>query len=280
MPPVVRGSQTWRSFSPFYVPYVIWTFGTGYSLGPTLAELHLPDRMLIIFSSLPIILPVLLIFSLLMILGAIHLRKQNYLLFWSNTLWFLFPLIFAICGAILSPNEFNVRYTILSFPAFILLLIVGIKSIKYEWIRLFAFGTIILVSLFSLNNHFFNERYHKENNRAAGQFLTTHASSHDIVICTARYTYQMLSHYYKGNDIEITGYPVKTLYVKHDELEPDLERILAGRKRFWLFLSRTFHSDPEGSIKKYCDKKFRRAKEFKSNGIELFLYNKIYNLKS
>jgi hypothetical protein len=236
--------------------------------------------MQIAFSFLPIILPLLLLYSLLILLGINQVRRQGNLVFWGNVLWFVFPLIFAICGGILSPNEFNVRYTSLSFPSFVLFMIAGIKCIKYKWIRNFIVGIIIFLSIFSLNNHFFNERYHKENNRAAGQFLTTHAIPDDIVICSAGYTYQMLSHYYKGNDIKVTGYPVEDLYVQPKRLEADIRKIIAGRNRFWLFLSRTFHSDPSGYLLKYCDEKFQRELNLKNSGVELILYTNTTNKSS
>jgi uncharacterized membrane protein len=280
MPPIVRGGESWRAFHPLSVPYVIWAFSTGYSLGPSLGELHLPDRMQIIFKFFPLILPIMVFIFTAIGLGAFHLRKKDSSIFWCATLWFMFPLAFAIYGAIFSPNEFNVRYTILSFPAFILFLIVGLRSIKYKWIRLFAFGIIILVSMFSLKNLYFNERYHKENNRAAGQFLSTHAFPNDLVICSAGYTRHVLYYYYRSNDIQTKGYPVGTLYVKPDRLEADLSQITAGRNRFWLFLSRTFHSDPDGYLRKYSDEKFQRALELKSGGVELFLFTKILSKKS
>ena len=111
-----------------------------------------------------------------------QLRKKDSSILWCATLWFMFPLAFAVYGAIFSSNEFNVRYTILSFLPFLLFLITGIQSIKFKWIRLSTLGVIVLVSAFSLSNHYFNHQYHKEDNRAAGQFLTTHAIPNDLVI--------------------------------------------------------------------------------------------------
>jgi hypothetical protein len=37
-------------------------------------------------------------------------------------------------------------------------------------------------------------------------------------------------------------------------------------------LSRTFHSDPEEYIRKYCEKKYHRSLEWKNSGVELVLY--------
>ena len=42
----VDGQGGGRSFEAFYIPYVLWAFSTGFSLGPTLFELHLVERFL------------------------------------------------------------------------------------------------------------------------------------------------------------------------------------------------------------------------------------------
>ena len=82
MPPIVRGGESWRAFHPLSVPYVIWAFSTGYSLGPSLGELHLPDRMQIIFKFFPLILPIIMFSFTIIGLGAFQLRKKD-----SSILW-------------------------------------------------------------------------------------------------------------------------------------------------------------------------------------------------
>lgn len=274
VPPIVRGSQAWRTFHPLSLPYLIWTFSTGYSLGPTLAELHMPDRVQILFKFFPLILPIMMFFLTIIGFGAFQLKKLDSSIFWCATLWFVFPLAFAVFGAIFTPNEFNVRYTVLSFPPFILFLVTGFQIERFKWVRLVFLAVVGLLSAYSLSNHFFDDRYHKENNRAAGQFLSTHAMPNDLIICSAAYTDQDLKHYYSRNDLKIVRYPAYTLYVKPNLIEPDIKKIIEGRDHFWLFLSRTFHSDPNGYLRQYCDQHFPRELDFKSIGVELILYRK------
>lgn len=275
VPPIVRGSETWRPFNLFSLPYVLWVFSTGYTIGPTLTELHLPNRMNTLGAFLPLILPVLIIFFTVFMIGAYHVLRRNKFIFWCASLWFLFPLSFALCGAIFTPNEFNVRYTILSFPPFLIFLTIGILSIKFKWIKITALGAFVLVSAFSLSSHYFNHQYYKEDNRGAGQFLTSQAAPNDLVICSTGYTERDLKHYSTRGDITIDRFMTNTLYVKPEKIPHVLLEMIADRGQFWLFLSRTYHSDPEGYISKYCEEHFIRKLEYISSGVELVLYTKI-----
>ena len=262
-----------RSFSLLAVAYAIWTFIAGYSLGPSQTELHLPDRISYATSQLHVIIPVLSIFSALLVLGVFKLWKQDKIVCWIITILFIFPLAFAILGSIITNNPFNVRYAILSFLPFVVFLAVGIQSLQNPWLFRGALGIVALVSLISSYNYFFNDRYHKENSRAATHFLETHAVSNDLVICSAPYTIINLKYYYNGQeDVKLIGYPNDTRYIEKSQLKSDLKKIIGNRKQFWLYLSRTFHSDPKGYIRICCDASFRRVFEFASAGVELILY--------
>ena len=134
---------------------------------------------------------------------------------------------------------------------------------------------MFFVSALSLSNYYFKQRYHKEDNRSARQYLTSEAAPYDLVICRTNYTDKDLKHYSDRDDITIVRFPVKTIDVNADEISQALSETIAGRDRFWLFLSRTFHSDPKGYLRKYCDETFYRSLELKNSGIELILYTQI-----
>ena len=82
-----------------------------------------------------------------------------------------------------------------------------------------------------------------------------------------------LQYYYNGeNQLSFKGYPVYSRHVNNSKLKSDFMRIIGDRNIFWLFLSRTFHSDPDGYTHKFCDENFRRVIELKRSGSELILY--------
>ena len=282
-----------RSFNPIYIAYAIWTFVTGYSLGPTISELHMLDHINIISSYFPIILPIMIFFFLFSLLGVIQIHRQNKMLLLSIVLWFILPLTFAILGSIYTVHPFNVRYAILSFPPFIAFLTIGIHSLSSHWMRAGTFGILGIISVLSLGNYYYNPRYHRDDIRSAGQYLSTHAQEHDVVIANAPYTVPSIRHYYHGEpEIRVRGYPppshraspallgkatsgfVHTSYVKPEQVQPDLQALIGEQDRFWLFLSRTYHSDPKGYIRKFLDAKYCRGLPASWPGAELILYHR------
>lgn len=278
--PPEASADPYRTFSFLTIPYTIWAFGTGYSLGPTLAELHMPDRMNIVSFHAYTIFPILFFLFLLFLLGVFHLLKRDKLLFLLTMLWFLVPILFVVFGSILTSHPFNVRYAILSFPAFIAFLSAGTQNVGSKWFKAGIFFSLILISLLSLGNYFFNQRYQKENIRNAGQFLRAHANPNQLLICSAAYTEQTLRYYYGKNDLIIMPYPEDFARVNPIHLRSDLKKITAGRDHFWLFLSRIYSSDPKGYIRNYCETYFERRTAFTSNGVELILYDNLTNKTS
>jgi 4-amino-4-deoxy-L-arabinose transferase-like glycosyltransferase len=274
VPPIVRGAQTWRPFNSLSIPYVLWAFSIGYTLGPSITELHMPDRMNSVVGYMHIILPIMIVFFTVFLIGAYNLFRQDKSKFLCASLWLLFPLSFAVGGAIFSANEFNVRYTILSFPPFLIFLTNGMLNIKFKWIRICTLGLVLLISVLSLSNHYFNHKYYKEDNRGAGQFLLSYAAPHDLVLCVTGYTERDLQHYTNDAKIIIDRLVAKTLYIEPDTIPRTVSKKISGKEQFWLFLSRTYHSDPESNIRKYCEDHFFRKKKYRSDGVELLLYSK------
>jgi uncharacterized membrane protein len=262
-----------RLFNLLSIPYAIWTFSTGYSLGPTVSELHMPDTIKHVSQNIHIILPLMLLFGILFVLGIFTLWNKNRQIFWIITVCFIFPLVFVILGSIFTSHPFNVRYAIISFAPYIVFLAMGVQSLKVKWVPTVILTILLGISALSLSNYFFNEQFHRDNTRAAGQFLSAHAQTNDLIICNAPYTATTLLYYYNGkNHLNFAGYPADTRYVKSSKLKSDFKNLLGDRDHFWLFLSRTFHSDPYGYTHKYCDENFRRVIELKRSGAELILY--------
>lgn len=273
LPPEAAASVGY-SFSPTHILYAFWSFATGYSVGPTVADLHALDRQSIVLHYAMLIGPVLAFFGALALLGAWRIATRDKTIFRILALWFLFPMCFAVLGAVVTVHPFNVRYAILSFPPFIVLLVMGAQSLAAAPLRAGAWAILVLLSAFSLYSYFFDERYFREDNRAAGQYLEAHGSLDDLVIVNAPYVRETLQHYYSGRPSRVVRYPSDTRNVVPTATETDLGRMLAGESHFWLVLSRTYHSDPSGYIRKYCDEHFRRDLVFTRSGVEVIRYTR------
>ena len=153
---------------------------TGYSIGPSLTELHLPTRGSTVLHFAPVILPIALLFATLACAGIAALWRRSRHVFWIVVLWFLFPLGFAIAGTILTRHPFNVRYIVLGLPSFVLIVSMGLLALNTIAWRCAALGALAVVSAYSLKNYFFDARYFREDNRAAGAFLAANAAPGDI----------------------------------------------------------------------------------------------------
>jgi 4-amino-4-deoxy-L-arabinose transferase-like glycosyltransferase len=272
--PPLESANPEYSFSPIHVVYGIWTFATGYSLGPSLGELHRPDRGRLLLHHLPLILPILAFFAILGLGGAKELWQRSRAVLRILLLWFVIPMAFAIVGSLVTVHPFNVRYGILSYPPFIAAIALGTEGLRARRMRSIAWLAIFVVSVVSLYGYLFLGRYSREDTRAAGQFLRAYAMPGDVVIASAPQTTPTLTYYYRDTSAAIIGYPTKERYVEPSRIEADLATILHGRDRFWLFQSRTYQSDPNDDLGRYCDQHFQREKSLDGNGIRMILYRK------
>jgi mannosyltransferase len=274
--PPVNSANPYRRLNPLQAfAYMIWAFGAGYTLGPTVDQLHMPDRMRILLPHLPIMLTVTVFFAGLLLLGMSQLQKRDRVISWSITLWFIFPLAFALLGAAITVHPFNVRYAILSLPPFIALLALGTQSFSVGWVRTVTLGMIGLISIISLGNYFLDERYQRENNRAAGQLLSAHALPNDLVIAIDGYTAVSLRHYYQGETVRIEGYSLTPAsFSKPERIASDLHTMVGGDQRFWVFFSRIYDNRLREDIRKLFEDGYRRELDASWTGTELILFRR------
>ena len=61
-------------------------------------------------------------------------------------------------------------------------------------------------------------------------------------------------------------------FVRAERVADDFRRLLGDRRSFWLFLSRLFHSDPEGHLQRYADLHYRRVNEYVGPGVRVIRY--------
>lgn len=277
-----------RALGIAFVPYAFWAFATGYSLGPTLTQLHSPSRTAITLDYLPVILPIGVFVSTMTVIGAVELWKLSRETFWRIALWLAFPLGFALAGTVFTRHPFNVRYIVLALPAFLIALAIGTVTVRRGIVRVLAMAGLVLVSMLSLSNYYFVTRYAREDNRGAGAFLAANAQPGDFVLADAPYTALNLQYYAQRSDVGIIGFPplnaepsrAATVLRASAVREPtrpdtvDLREMIGARSRFWVFLSRTYHGVPAANVLTYCDRHFRRSREFATdNDVLLILYD-------
>jgi hypothetical protein len=259
-----------------------------------LTELHLPDRAAATLRFAPIILPIALLFAALATAGLLTLWRRSQRTFWIVAAWFLFPIGFAVGGTLITRFPFNVRYVILALPSFLIVVALGVCSLRdpARWLAMCAF---VFVSIYSIRNYLFEPRYFREDNRAAGVYLAGHAAAGDLVIADAPYTALNLQYYARRADISYAGFPrpievfdtvprsggvfrrsASTQMTNQGADSTNLNRTISGRRSFWVFLSRSYHGAPANEIVPYCEGRFSRNGQFSTpNDILLIHYERV-----
>ena len=269
-PPPVSANSSYR-FNPVHLGYTVWTFGTGYSLGPSLLELR--GGMAALGRHLPILVPLLTVLAALFVRGARDLWRGDRGVFWSIAAWLTLPVGFAVLGAVVSAHPYNVRYVLLSLPPFLLVLATGAHGRGRQVVRLAGMSFLLLLSLAALWNYYVRPEYQREDNRGATAFLNANARRGELVIASAPYTVVALRHYGLRGDLDLRPYPGVRGLGQAAEMAAGLERLSRGRDRLWVFLSRTFHSDPEGEIERFFESRFTRELTHIGAGVRVLLYS-------
>ncbi|MDI6807933.1 MAG: glycosyltransferase family 39 protein [Candidatus Eisenbacteria bacterium] len=263
---MLRGETT---FTPLAIPYTFYNFSIGYTLGPSLRELHESVGFSAFRHYLPVLLAAALGFSVASVAGIVSLRKRRRLLL-ALLLWILVPAVFVSFFAIKNFKPFNPRYVMVAFPAYLALVAEGVRRIKPLFIRPILAVLIAATMGLSLWNYYQVPRHGKEDFRSAANKLKADFHPDDIVF--AEGTFEPLI-YYCGS-----GFPLSPIY---PEVMSDQKRLMglieertAGKKRIWLVTSRLWTCDPDRRIETLFRELFVLKEESFFEGIQLFLFEK------
>ena len=176
----VRGATTVPILG---LPYAYYVFATGYSFGPSLAELHETagaGLAATVRGHLPALLWAAATFGIVGFLGARKLRREGGpQRFWLFLL--VLPVALTYLVALLNVKVFNARYAAVAFPAVLVVLTMGILASTRAWVR-WSLLTAILISFgISIAGYEFDPRYWKEDARAAAAFLRAESRPGDLL---------------------------------------------------------------------------------------------------
>jgi 4-amino-4-deoxy-L-arabinose transferase-like glycosyltransferase len=192
-----RAGFSWES-----IPYTFFSYSSGFSIGPTVAELHENRSLGFILQFVPEILLVTVIFGPLLLLGVPAVYKLFGAKFISFCLLgFSIPIFAALLYALVPRATYNVRYTVVGFPHFCIFLGTGLTYIfqKSRPVGVAFLLGILAISSASLANHYFNPRYAKEDIRSAVVFWRSVSRAEPLL------SYQ--------------SYPVVSVYLREAEKE-------------------------------------------------------------
>jgi uncharacterized membrane protein len=252
------------------LPYIFWTFSFGYTLGPTLLELHL-DRSLETFAKhLPVLSAGALAISIGLLSGirtALERGRGAVVL-----ALILVPTLLAVVLAAREIKTFHPRYLVAFFPVFLAVLAGGFS--RKELLARASLGVAGLLVVFSLAQHYFDPSYAKEDSRSAARHILAREVQGDAVVVI--YSFRPFRHYFAdlGSGKARLIHTHKRFLRTEEDLRGHAEEARAASPRVWLVLSRWWEVAPELRIRKAFEATLEEKGLWEFPGTKVLLYER------
>jgi 4-amino-4-deoxy-L-arabinose transferase-like glycosyltransferase len=234
----LRGETT---FAPEALLYTLLTFFYGYSLGPSLAELHRPDRLQIVRMALPLlaVAGAAVAVALAGGLGRRPDRVRARLL-----IWILVPVVVLAALAVRNVKPWNPRYVSVVMPLVLLLAARGLVRLPRAVGALTAM-VLLALTVWSLGAARSDLRYAREDVREAVRVVTAAAAPGDAVLVPV---VSGVYEFYDNGRLPVLGTHGRPPLAGAGQADAFCAEILAGRDRCWVVLAREWYFDPRGEL--------------------------------
>jgi 4-amino-4-deoxy-L-arabinose transferase-like glycosyltransferase len=256
-----------RGFAWIAVPYTAYAFVGGFGFGPPLEALHRGYGIanMVVGYRLEVLTTALVALALCWAAARAlpALREGGVYL----VVWLLLPALVVFTGAWWINGAYNVRYLLVTLPAFVLLAAAGIAHAP----RWYAAGCLLLLAAIasvSIARDLSDPRYAREDLRGTARYLSDHADPTATVTVSAKYMVEVLRHYRPPQRVEpLPKYPVQSA--------EDADAILAqlrdsGR---WLVLSRDWEDDPHGYFNRAIASRYAAMQVAEFPGVRVFHFD-------
>jgi predicted membrane-bound mannosyltransferase len=226
------------------IPYLFYTFSAGFSLGPSPRDLHKDTTLSSVLKSHWIwIVWVGALFGSIFAAGVWRLQTGG--LPWKQVaLYLLIPLALVLVLCWQNAKAFNVRYVLVSLPAYLCVIALGLRALPPRY-RNAATVLVVATMLVSLGNYYFNDRYAKEDVRGAASYVEANAASGQCVVVPT--VIEVFEYYFAGsNPVRAVWNPPGTPRQRVDE---QVDRILAACPTIWYVNAREWDHDRDGYLR-------------------------------
>jgi mannosyltransferase len=248
----LRGGTT---FSWAGIPFAFYVFSVGYTMGPSLRDLHGGASLSTLLPFAPGILASAVTFGMLAIVGFLALgegrgpggRPRRALLLAV----LLVPMAIVAWFALSNFKVFNPRYVATGAPAWFCLVAAGYAALARPAKRIAAAAVLLLFAV-SLLHHAFGARYAKDDFKRATRALDEVVAPQDVLIAAGNFA--PLEYYWRDRDPVPVVYWVG--YARDERMEPRFRALLNPAGPTWLVVSRPHELDPEGRFEAWIRRRW------------------------
>ncbi len=259
----------YKPISILSVPYALYAFSVGYSLGPSVAELHNEELIsATLRAHMPVILSVTCVFGTACLRGLARVRSCCGRFGPLVYLLLSLPIVFPVVVTLVSRVTFNARYAIAAFPAYLLVLGVGVATIRPRPLSALVGGGLAALMVASLVGHYCDPGYAKADSRAAYHLIRARKQPGDCVLVLG---VTDAFRYYEGGELGS-----RWLDLRHRDRIRDAEKALrewSGEcSGLWVVSGRSWEDDPFGVADNLVGRYFRRVEERSLPGVQVTQY--------
>jgi hypothetical protein len=261
----------------------MYAYSVGFSLGPSLTELHTNQSLSVITPYLGSVAIVAIVFGSLFILGLWSTLKNR-----KHRLFLLLLLIMPISGVIilnkLMPNiTYNVRYAGIALFGYFLYIALGLDYLggmrarkTGRAIAAFCATALVGLSMYSYVNYHHDSKYAKPDIRTAASYIDSNIVSGDVILCVIN---SPPLYRYSSNINKLVSFPHYIDPNNRKDVESYLEKLVAGKNRLWLTLSNEWFEPELVMVTKkwldntYAEIEYMRKDQNEIANVRIYVYD-------
>ena len=226
------------------IPFTLYDFSLGMTLGPSVDELKL-HRFRAVIPHLWYLIPAAALFAL----TAFHGFRRAGASVRSLLLpWLALPILLMAGLSVLNLKAPNSRYALLSFAPYLTLLAIGVSSIRARTLRILVLAAIVLCSGYSDYRYFTDREHWRPDARAAGRLLTREAGPGDAVVV---YALDYPLRYYVPDSMAFMV-PGQSAFTDERSAGAWLRANTGGRRRVWIVQCQSWWIDRDDRFLRVC----------------------------
>ena len=262
----LRGATT---FSWLSVPYTMYTYSVGFSLGPSTRELHQRHDLSSVFRGHW--LEVCWVVVLFGVVGLMGLRTavRNRLRWRELCLYLLVPIACTLVLNWQNAKPFNVRYVLLGFPAFVCLLAAGLGGLG-KWVGKAAALAVLATLVVSTGNYYFNGRYARDDVKRATGYVERRIADGECIFAPT--VANIVARYATRNDPILGVY--QRAWTPKERVDAQMSRLFAGCNAFWYVRARPWVDDADGYVWDQISSRYRQVEVANFDGVTVIHFER------